>query len=950
MNVNLRSLINRLNHETRSTVESAAGLCLSRTHYDVEVEHFLLKVLDKTDTDAAAIFRHFGLDRARLTRQLTATIDRFKTGNARTPTLSPDLVKLLSDAWMVGSVDHEGATVRTGHVILALAGTPDLMRRMAESTRELSKISAEELSQSFDGITDGSSEERAAMQAAPISEAARAAGGKTPNLDQYTVDLTAEAKAGRTDPVLGRDFEIRQVVDILTRRRQNNPILVGEAGVGKTAVVEGFAQRLADGDVPPVLRNVSLRSLDLALLQAGAGVKGEFENRLKGLIEEVKSSPTPIILFIDEAHTMIGAGGAAGQNDAANLLKPALARGELRTVAATTWSEYKKYIEKDPALARRFQLVKVEEPTEDLCTVMMRGVVPALETHHGVRILDDGMDAAVRLSARYLSDRHLPDKAVSVLDTACARLALGQNSTPASVEDAQRRLADLDVQKRVLEREAAVGIDHTDRLAEITAERIKVEEELAHLVNRWEKERVLVEAVQGLRLQLERLAAGEPIGADGSRNGKAAPDPDENATAEAASPPADPEELRAELTRLTEELEELQGEDPLVPVTVDAELVGQVISGWTGIPVGKMVRDDVSMVLSLEDHLGQRIIGQDHALEVLSHRIRTSKAGIEDPQKPVGVFMFVGPSGVGKTETALAISDLMYGGERNLITINMSEFQEAHTVSTLKGSPPGYVGYGEGGVLTEAVRRRPYSVVLLDEVEKAHPDVLELFFQVFDKGRMEDGEGREIDFKNTVIVLTTNAATDTIMGLTADPETVPDWQGLVKAIKPELDKTFKPAFLGRMVIVPYFPVRDEALKTIVRLKLGKVGRRLAESHGIKFSYDPALVDEIAARCTEVESGARNIDNILTNTLLPDLSRSLLGWLVEGEGPSRVHVSVTEDGHFAYSSVEPDTQPTGDDKLGWDDVTEAEAAPEPDPLSGLSHDADAAHPELGEERT
>jgi type VI secretion system protein VasG len=928
MNVNLRALINRLNDETRGAVESAAGLCLSRTHYDVEIEHFLMKLLDLTDTDAAFILKHYGIDRARLATDLTASIDRLKSGNARTPALSPSLVNLLSEAWMLGSVDHGASAIRTGHIIRALVSTPELMRHVSESTREFEKISPEELGKEFDSLTGDSAEETSAPAAAGPGEAPRPGGGRTPNLDQFTQDLTERARAGRMDPVLGRDLEIRQVVDILTRRRQNNPILVGEAGVGKTAVVEGFAQRLAQGDVPPVLRNVALRSLDLALLQAGAGVKGEFENRLKGLIEEVKSSPTPIILFIDEAHTMIGAGGAAGQGDAANLLKPALARGELRTIAATTWSEYKKYFEKDPALTRRFQVVKVEEPTEDVCMIMMRGVVPALEGHHNVRILDDGMDAAVRLSARYLSERQLPDKAVSVLDTACARLALGQNSTPAPVEDAQRRLADLDVQERVLKREMAVGIDHSERLGEIAEAREATQTELEALLERWDKERELVDKVRTARERLESLASGEsqeadagaaeevegaeesdePEASEGAEGAEESDEPKAADEAEAdeekgAAPdlPEDPAELREELQRLTGRLEELQGEEPLIPVTVDAELVGQVISGWTGIPVGKMVRDDVSTALQLESHLATRIIGQDHALEVLSHRVRTSKAGIEDPQKPVGVFMFVGPSGVGKTETALAISDLMYGGERNLITINMSEFQEAHTVSTLKGSPPGYVGYGEGGVLTEAVRRRPYSVVLLDEVEKAHPDVLELFFQVFDKGRMDDGEGREIDFKNTIIVLTTNAGTDTIMNLTADPETMPDWQGLVKALKPELDQTFKPAFLGRMVIVPYFPVRDEALKTIVKLKLGKVGRRLGESHRIDFTYDDNLVDTVADRCTEVESGARNIDNILTNTLLPDLSKSLLGWLVEGVKPERVHVAVGDDGQFTYSS-------------------------------------------------
>jgi type VI secretion system protein VasG len=675
--------------------------------------------------------------------------------------------------------------------------------------------------------------------------------------------------------VLGREFEVRQVIDILTRRRQNNPILVGEAGVGKTAVVEGFAMRIVEGDVPPPLKNVEIRTLDLALLQAGAGVKGEFENRLKGLIEEVKSSPTPVILFIDEAHTMIGAGGSAGQGDAANLLKPALARGELRTIAATTWSEYKKYIEKDPALSRRFQLVKVEEPVEESCALMMRGVAPALEAHHGVRILDDGLAAAVRFSHRYLPDRQLPDKAVSVLDTACARLALGQNATPPPIEDARRRLDDLSVQARVLQRESAIGVDHSERLAEIAGQREETEQRLEDLTKRWEQEKNLVSKIRGIREKLEAMAE-EGGGAKGEGD-----------------------TLRKQLESLNSELDDVQGETPLVPICVDAELVGQVVSGWTGIPVGKMLADEVTTVLNLETHLGERIIGQDHALEAISHRVRTSRAGIEDPKKPVGVFMLVGPSGVGKTETALVLSDLLYGGEHNLITINMSEFQEAHTVSTLKGSPPGYVGYGEGGVLTEAVRRRPYSVVLLDEVEKAHPDVLELFFQVFDKGKMEDGEGRQIDFKNTIIMLTTNAGTETIMKLTADPETTPDHVGLVKALKPELDKTFKPAFLGRLVIIPFFPVRDEALRTIVVLKLDKIKRRLAETHRVDLRYDDGLVSAVAERCTEVESGARNIDNILTNGMLPTISRLMLESIAVGGKPETVRVGVGDDGDFVY---------------------------------------------------
>jgi len=885
MNVNLRSLIGKLNNQTRGVLEAAAGLCLARTHYDVEIEHFLVKLLDASDADTAYILKHFEVNRSRLANDLTRSLDKLKSGNARTPALSPTLTRMLGDAWLIGSVDYGASLIRTGYTILALVSDDELRRLIQEVSKELAKISAESLSKDFSSIVEHSIEEaQGPGPATPGEGAPRAVGGKTPNLDQYTVNLTERARQGALDPVLGRDFEVRQVVDILTRRRQNNPILVGEAGVGKTAVVEGFAMRIVQGDVPPVLKNVSLRTLDLALLQAGAGIKGEFENRLKGLIEEVRSSPTPIILFIDEAHTMIGAGGAAGQSDAANLLKPALARGELRTIAATTWSEYKKYFEKDPALARRFQLVKVEEPSEDACRVMMRGVVPSLEKHHRVRILDDGAEAAVRLSHRYLADRQLPDKAVSVLDTACARLALGQHAPPAALEDAMRTLDDLAVQTRVLERERAVGADHADRLRRLAEQTAETEGRVAALQARWERERDLVAKVRELRGRLEALAAEPPSG-----NGGGAAEP-----------------LRAELAGLTRELAGLQGESPLVPVVVDGNLIGQVISGWTGIPVGKMLSDDVQVTLSLERHLETRVIGQSHALEAISRRIRTSRAGIEDPGKPVGVFLLVGPSGVGKTETALALSDLLYGGERNLITINMSEFQEPHTVSTLKGSPPGYVGYGEGGVLTEAVRRRPYSVVLLDEVEKAHPDVLELFYQVFDKGVMEDGEGRQIDFKNTILVLTTNAGTDTLMKLCADPETMPESEGLVKALKPELNKIFKPAFLGRTVIIPYFPIRDEAMKRIIRLKLGKVERRLRESHGAELQCDDALVDAVAARCTEVESGARNVDNILTNTLLPEISRLLLEAVAVGARTDVLRVGVGEGGAFTYGAGSPTT--------------------------------------------
>jgi type VI secretion system protein VasG len=908
MSVDRKALFGKLNQQTRSAMDAAVGLCVSRTHYDIEIEHFLMKALDATDNDLAFILKHYGVDRSRLAAELTRSLDKLKSGNARNPGLSPHLMKMLTEAWTLGSVNYGGERIRIGYIVLALLTNDDLKHIVREASKEFLKIPADTLRAELPNIVGESSEEAASMTPSGSGGTAgdgapRPGGGKTPNLDQFTVDLTAKAKAGKIDPVLGRDFEIRQVVDILTRRRQNNPILVGEAGVGKTAVVEGFATRIVEGDVPTPLRNVTLRTLDLALLQAGAGVKGEFENRLKGLIEEVKNSPSPIILFIDEAHTMIGAGGAAGQGDAANLLKPALARGELRTIAATTWAEYKKFFEKDPALSRRFQLVKVEEPDEEKCLTMLRGVVPALEKHHNVRILDDGLDAAVRLSHRYLADRQLPDKAVSVLDTACARLALGQASTPPTVEAAQRILDDLAVQTRVLEREQAVGSDHRERLGEIAGLRTETEAKLATIKARWEKERDLVERIRPIREKLEaRVADERAASAEESRTGS------EQASVTADAAATDAATLRADLASMNAELEGLQGDSPLVRVCVDATLVGEVISGWTGIPVGKMMRDQMAMALKLEGLLGARLIGQGHALEVISKRIRTSKAKIEDPNKPVGVFMLVGPSGVGKTETALALSDLMYGGERNLITINMSEFQEAHTVSTLKGSPPGYVGYGEGGVLTEAVRRRPYSVVLLDEIEKAHPDVLELFFQVFDKGRMEDGEGREIDFKNCIIILTTNAGTDTIMKLTADPETMPNHEGLVKALKPELDKAFKPAFVGRTVIIPYFPVRDEALRKIIVLKVNKIQRRLQETHKVQLAYDDTVLAAVAERCTEVESGARNVDNILTNTMLPEVSRLLLEEIAEGRRPSAIRVQVASNGSFAYVAESGVTAP------------------------------------------
>jgi type VI secretion system protein VasG len=912
MSINLKSLIGKLNDFTRKTLESSAGLCLTRTNYDIEVEHYVLKLLDQPDGDFAQIVNRFGIDKSRLTGELNRSLDKLKKGNARNPTLSPSLVKMLTEAWTIGSIDFGSGEIRTGFTVLALVTNDELSRLVREVSKELQKIEGDVLRKDFLSIVERSEEEIVQPVGGPAGAPGvpRPAGaGKTANLDQFTINLTENAKAGKIDPVLGRDVEIRQIIDILMRRRQNNPILTGEAGVGKTAVVEGFATRVAKGDVPPPLRNVVVRTLDLALLQAGAGIKGEFENRLKGLIEEVKASPVPIILFIDEAHTMIGAGGQAGQNDAANLLKPALARGEMRTIAATTWSEYKKYFEKDPALARRFQVVKVEEPVELQCSVMLRGIVPSLEKHHKVRIMDEGLTSAVRLSHRYLAGRQLPDKAVSILDTACARLALGQSATPPAIEDAGRQLDDLEVQRRILEREMAIGADHAERLAEIAKQKVEVEARLKLLRERYTKEFDLVSKVRELQSQIEGATGKAPTAPAQAPASVPSPTPaaeaasatpTASASAAAPAPAATPETMRAELAKLEEELAALQGETPMIRVAVDAQIVGEVLSAWTGIPVGKMLKNEISTVLSLSSLLGKRVIGQEHALDMIAQRVQTSRAALDDPNKPIGVFMLVGPSGVGKTETALALSDLLYGGEHNLITINMSEFQEPHTVSTLKGSPPGYVGYGEGGVLTEAVRRRPYSVVLLDEVEKAHPDVLELFYQVFDKGKMEDGEGREIDFKNTIIILTSNACTDQMMKLCADKETMPSPEGIIKAMRPELNKIFKPAFLGRMVLIPFYPIREDSLKLIIELKLGRIRKRIEENHKIRLTYEPALVDTVASRCTEVESGARNVDNILTNTLLPDMSRQLLGKMAEGEKVATIHVGIGADGAFVYN--------------------------------------------------
>jgi type VI secretion system protein VasG len=892
VDVNLKSLIAKLNDTSRRALESAAGLCLSRSNYNVEIEHWLLKILELTDSDLARLLRYYEIEQARLTRELTRSIDRLKTGNTRPPALSVKIVDLVREAWVLASIEFGAPAVRTGHLLLAMLADDDLLRLTRETMPELARISADALRREMRDIVSGSAEDEPAGRESSGEAPAGgpALGGKTPALDQFTVDLTLRARQGKIDPVLGRDFEVRQVVDILTRRRQNNPILTGEAGVGKTAVVEGFALRIAAGDVPPPLKNVALRTLDLGLLQAGAGVKGEFENRLKSVIDEVKRSPQPIILFIDEAHTMIGAGGQAGQGDAANLLKPALARGELRTIAATTWSEYKKYFEKDAALARRFQVVKVEEPTEAQAVIMMRGLAATLEKHHNLRILDEAIQDAVRLSHRYITGRQLPDKAVSLLDTACARVAIGHSAIPPALEDLRRTIDNLDVQIGILKREAATGGAHDERLAGLATEKSNAEVRLAELEKRWNQEKELVTRIREIRARLEEHAypAAKPA-ADADAKTPPTPPPTE----------ADVRKFRDELRTAESELRTLQGEKPLMQVCVEPQTIAEVVSGWTGIPVGKMLTDEIKTVMTLKERLEDRIIGQSHALELISQRIRTARANLTDPRRPIGVFMMVGPSGVGKTETAMALADILYGGERNMVIINMSEYQEAHTVSALKGSPPGYVGYGEGGVLTEAVRRKPYSVVLLDEIEKAHTDVMELFYQVFDKGVLEDSEGREIDFKNTVILLTSNVGTDTVMKLCADPETRPDPVALAEALRPDLLKVFQPAFLGRMTVVPYYPLADDVMRQIIRLQLGRIASRLRANHRAEFVYDDALVNAVASRCREVESGARNIDHILTRTLLPELSSEFLARMATGEPIARVHVSVGDDGAFCY---------------------------------------------------
>jgi type VI secretion system protein VasG len=869
LNIDIKSLLNRLNPLCTRALEGAAGLCVSRTHYEVTVEHFLARLIVESTGDLPLILRHFEIDPAALQRDLERTIEELHTGNGGKPVFSPLLVQWCQDAWLVSSIDLSQKQIRSGALLATLLAKP-LQLAEGNYIDTLRPIGRDALLKQFAGIVRGSAEE-SLPEERPIREEAAPSG--TTALTRFCTDFTGKARSGEIDPVFGRDREISQMIDILARRRKNNPIVVGEAGVGKTAVVEGLALRIVEGDVPDFLREVSVLGLDMGLLQAGAGVKGEFENRLKNVITEVKASPRPIIMFIDEAHTMIGAGAQAGGGDAANLLKPALARGELRTIAATTWSEYKKYFEKDAALARRFQPVKLDEPSVDTAALILRGLKEKYETAHGVMVRDDAIVAAAELSGRYISGRQLPDKAVDLLDTSAARVKILLSAKPSVVEDNERAIQALKREKKALERDVLHGTEVDDGRQRELDERIAaLQGELIELSTRWKKEQELAHRLVNLRKGL-----GESAALDGTEERRA--------------------ELKGEIAEVTAELSLLQDGSPLVRIEVDPDVVAKVVSDWTGIPLGKVLRDQARNVMQLENDLRSRIKGQDEALHVICETLRAAKAGLNDPSRPQGIFLLVGPSGVGKTETALAVADLLFGGDRFLTTINMSEFQEAHTVSRLIGSPPGYVGFGEGGVLTEAVRRQPYSTVLMDEVEKAHLDVVNLFYQVFDKGTLADGEGREIDFKNTVLFLTSNLASDIIGQLCSGAER-PDPQALTDAVRPILSRHFKPALLARMTIVPYYLLDPSFMKEIVTLRLAKLAARLQESNRMRLSYSEGVVERIAARCTEVETGARNIDHIMRGTILPQLSGEILAHMGGDAMPSAVRLGVATDGNFS----------------------------------------------------
>ncbi|GAA0543710.1 type VI secretion system ATPase TssH [Rheinheimera aquimaris] len=858
----LKSLVEKLNPASRQSLEAATARCQSRSHYSVEIEHWLDAMLEQDDGDIPMLLRSFDINPDSVKQQLQQALEQMKTGNNVLPTISVQLINLLRTSWLSTTIEFADQQIRSAYILYTLLKDDSLAALLSRRVPALDKLEAAELLRLWPELAKQSSEQQG-RQASNNS----VSGGKTPALDQFTTDLTAQARAGKMDPIIGRDYEIRQMIDILTRRRQNNPILTGEAGVGKTAVVEGLALKIASGDVPDKLKNISLRVLDLALLQAGAGMKGEFENRLKNVINEVNRSVSPVILFIDEAHTMIGSGGQAGQNDAANLLKPALARGELRTIAATTWAEYKKYFEKDAALARRFQVVKVEEPTPELASVMMRGLLPVMEQHHQVSITDQALQAAVKLSHRYINGRQLPDKAVGLLDTACARVAMSQDAIPGAVEDHQRLVAQLQQEIDVLKREQYLGVDHIDALKALELKAEQVAAELAQLQQNWQQQKALVAEARQLAQQLT------------------------------AEPQTDDSPLLQRLKQIKAEFAAIA--EPMVHWQVTEELVAEVVSDWTGIPLGKMQADEINTVLALNTFLQQRVVGQDHALELIARTVQTSRAQLADENKPNGIFLLTGPSGVGKTETALALAEQVYGSEEQLTVINMSEFKEEHKVSLLLGSPPGYVGYGEGGVLTEAVRRKPYSVILLDEMEKAHPGVQDIFYQVFDKGTIKDGEGRDIDFKNTIIIMTSNVGTDTTMRLFEDPDTAPSVEGLGKALKDDLLTVFKPAFLGRLNLIPYLPLDNDKLALITTLQLARINKRLRQHYKADFNYGNDVTDLIVSQCQDAGSGARTIHNILQNQLLPELSVRILQRVAQQQPVSHILLEVA-DGKFDYS--------------------------------------------------
>lgn len=871
ISINIKGLVAKLNPTLKTSLEGAAGLAMANSQYNVEIEHWLAKLLEHPDTDLIKLLDAYDIEAEALQTQLTRTIEQFKKGNTRPPALSQTLVDLVTQSWLLASAEYGHAQVTTGHLLTAAMLDQSLSNQLKNALPVLSALSGEALKTFAQSVIGTTSESALVQQAASGSASGPASSQADPMagsaLSKFTINLTAKAQGGDMDPVLGRDEEIRQLIDVLMRRRQNNPILTGEPGVGKTAVVEGLAQRIVNDDVPAPLKGVQLLSLDMGLLEAGASVKGEFENRLKAVIQEVKESPEPIIMFIDEAHTMIGAGGREGQGDAANLMKPALARGEFRTIAATTYAEYKKYFEKDPALTRRFQVVNVAEPDETRAINMMRGIAKSLEQHHEVIILDNAIEAAVKLSSRYIPARHLPDKAVSLLDTACARVALSQGSTPAIIEDAQKAVQQYEINLALLEREQLSHGGLDEKIADYTTALAQTREQLTSLQTQWQKE---LDKVAEIKTLFEQRA-GKP----------------------------DDPELTAKLNEERQALSNLQGESPMVFLSVDQNAIAIVVANWTGIPVGRMVSDELNSVLQLADHLKERVVGQDHALKEVAEAIRTSRAGLMDPRKPIGVFLMIGTSGAGKTETALALAESLYGGEQNVITINMSEFKEEHKVSMLLGAPAGYVGFGEGGVLTEAVRRKPYSVVLLDEMEKAHPGIQDIFYNLFDKGTIKDGAGLDIDFRNTVVIMTSNACSGSIAQY-CETNPNPDDKALLEAVRPELLEHFRPAFLGRTRIIPYFPLSRDVLATIVGLNMKRIERRVKEHYGAAFSYDKAVVQSIVDRCQDPDTGARNVENVIARSILPELASQSLSRMANGDTIDAVHIGLNDDQEFSYS--------------------------------------------------